>query len=127
MDQDDRKCQNEEPLTNCTTEQYLDTLLGECGCFPVNIGLLQKVILKNVMKCTYDTFKETLCTSPQDLDCVNKVKVDTSSCLKPCSGLIITTFANLQYVFDLNISDVINHSIRVDLIIYNLDINPNQS
>ena len=48
--QDDRKCQNEEPLTNCTTRQYLDTLLGECGCFPVNIGLLQKVIFKNSRK-----------------------------------------------------------------------------
>ena len=45
LDQDDRKCQNEEPLTNCTTRQYLDTLLGECGCFPVNIGLSQKVII----------------------------------------------------------------------------------
>ena len=46
LDQDDRKCQNEEPLTNCTTRQYLDTLQGECGCSPVNIGLLQKVTLK---------------------------------------------------------------------------------
>ena len=44
LNQDERKCQNEEPLTNCTTKQYLDTLLRECGCFPVNLGMIQKVI-----------------------------------------------------------------------------------
>ena len=46
-------------------------------------------------------FKETLCTSPQELDCVNNVKVDTSSCLKPCSGLIVTSFAKSKLENDL--------------------------
>ena len=43
LDQDVRQCQHEEPLNNCTTRQYLDTMLGECGCLPFNIGFLQKV------------------------------------------------------------------------------------
>ena len=101
LNQDERKCQNEEPLTNCTTKQYLDTLRGECGCFPVNLGLLQKVIFKNSKICIFDTFQETLCTSPQELDCVNNVKVDTSSCLKSCSGLIVTSFAKSELKTDL--------------------------
>ena len=46
-------------------------------------------------------FKETLCTSPQELDCVNNVKVDTSSCLKACSGLIVTSFAKSELKKDL--------------------------
>ena len=45
LDEGDRKCQNEEPLMNCTTRQYHDTLLGECGCLPINIGLFHKVHL----------------------------------------------------------------------------------
>ena len=28
----------------------------------------------------------------KELDCVNKVKVDTAGCLKPCSGLLVTSF-----------------------------------
>ena len=45
LDQDDRKCQNEEPLSNCTTRQYHHTMLKKCGCLPVNNGLLHKVQL----------------------------------------------------------------------------------
>ena len=29
----------------------------------------------------------------EQLECVNKTKVDTSGCMKSCSGLIITTFS----------------------------------
>ena len=51
LDQDVRGCQNEEPKDNCTTRQYLDTLLGKCGCLPINIRLVHKVhITKNVNK-----------------------------------------------------------------------------
>ena len=41
------------------------------------------------------TFKEPLC-SAQKLDCVDKISVDTSSCMKPCSGLIVTSFAKTE-------------------------------
>ena len=46
-------------------------------------------------------FQETLCSSPQELECANNVKVDTSSCLKPCSGLIVTSFAKSELKKDL--------------------------
>ena len=40
----------------------------------------------------YSISYETLCTSSKELDCVKNIKVDTTSCLKPCSGLIVTSF-----------------------------------
>ena len=45
LEQDLRKCQNEEPFYNCTTRKYMDTILEECGCLPLHIhmGLSKKV------------------------------------------------------------------------------------
>ena len=37
-------------------------------------------------------YQENVCTSSEEVACVNKLKVDSSSCLKPCSGLIVTSF-----------------------------------
>ena len=37
-------------------------------------------------------FQTPLCLSG-DLQCVNNVKVESASCLKPCSGMIVTSFA----------------------------------
>ena len=36
-------CQNEQPFANCTTEQYLKSLVDECRCIPMSLGLLKKV------------------------------------------------------------------------------------
>ena len=47
MDQDDRKCQNEEPLYNCTTRRYLDNLMEKCGCLPFNIRISNKICLND--------------------------------------------------------------------------------
>ena len=52
-------------------------------------------------KCKLYIFQETLCSSPQELDCVKNMKVDTSSCLKPCSGLVVTSFAKSELKKDL--------------------------
>ena len=76
LDQNIRGCQNEEPLQSCTTKVYTDTVLEECGCLPLNMRTSQK---------------DPLCTS-QKLECVNKIEVDTARCMKPCSGLIVTSF-----------------------------------
>ena len=48
--------------------------------------------------------QEPLCSDVKELECVNlaKVNVDTSSCLKPCSGLIITSFAKSDKNLDLD-------------------------
>ena len=45
-------------------------------------------------------FKEALCSSMEELDCVNMIKVDTSMCLKPCSGLIATASIEESFNFD---------------------------
>ena len=43
LDKNIRKCQNEEPLNNCTTRHYIDILLKKCGCLPPSINLSNKV------------------------------------------------------------------------------------
>ena len=44
LDQEDRGCQL-EPLLDCTTRQYQDALLSQCGCLPLNIRLSDEVKL----------------------------------------------------------------------------------
>ena len=34
LEQEARKCQNDEPFFNCTSRQYIDTHLAQCGCLP---------------------------------------------------------------------------------------------
>ena len=43
MDQDIRDCQIKEPLFNCTTRLYIDTLKQECGCIPLHIKFFNEV------------------------------------------------------------------------------------
>ena len=43
LDGNVKGCQNVEPLNNCTTRLYMDTLLRDCGCLPFNIRLSDKV------------------------------------------------------------------------------------
>ena len=43
MDIDVRECQNEEPLENCTTRQYINDLLQQCDCLPLSITTSNKV------------------------------------------------------------------------------------
>ena len=55
LDQDLRKCQNEEPFYNCTTRTYIDTIFEECGCFPFHMKVSKKVavlltIINNIIK-----------------------------------------------------------------------------
>ena len=42
LDQEIIKCQNIEPLDNCTTRQYITSLLSKCGCVPFNMRLSNK-------------------------------------------------------------------------------------
>ena len=46
LDQDVRECQIEESLYNCTTRQYLDTLMEKCGCLPITIRISHEVLLQ---------------------------------------------------------------------------------
>ena len=43
LDMADKECQNEEPIQNCTTRQYIDTVLDHCGCFPLKLTTAEHV------------------------------------------------------------------------------------
>ena len=34
LDENDRKCQNKESHTECTSKQYLDSVMRQCNCTP---------------------------------------------------------------------------------------------
>ena len=44
MDMDIKKCQNEEPLENCTTRTYMESFLQQCGCLPLQLSSFKNVI-----------------------------------------------------------------------------------
>ena len=50
-----RECQMEEPFYNCTTRHYVDTLLKQCGCLPLNIRISNKVCF------IFDTILSSCC------------------------------------------------------------------
>ena len=43
LSQEVTECQNDEPLYNCTTRFYRNSLLMQCGCLPFNIRLSDRV------------------------------------------------------------------------------------
>ena len=43
LDKDVRKCQNDEPLFNCTTRKFIEDILTECTCLPSNLRISNKV------------------------------------------------------------------------------------
>ena len=49
-------------------------------------------------------FQDQLC-SWELLKCVTHVKVDTSICMKPCSGMLITSFTKTEH--NKNLEDVL--------------------
>ena len=51
LDKDARKCQNEEPYLNCTTRQYHETMLADCGCLPLGIRASAKVSIQIRCPC----------------------------------------------------------------------------
>ena len=79
LDEDVRGCQNEEPFDNCTTRQYIDSLLKTCGCVPYSINLSRKGPMP-------------ICSS-KELACVKRIEVNNSNCMPFCSGLILTSFS----------------------------------
>ena len=43
LDQAVRGCQNEEHYDECTTRQYIEYMMGKCGCLPLSIALSDQV------------------------------------------------------------------------------------
>ena len=67
---------------------------------------VSKILYKNLV------FKNSICSSFEELECLNKTRVDTSRCLKPCSGLIITTLAKSEHKsnwLDFFPTTIVNH------------------
>ena len=48
--------------------------------------------MKHIIHYHTNIVKEPACSLQKIAECVNKIPVDTSSCIKPCSGLIVTSF-----------------------------------
>ena len=59
MDMEVRGCQNDEPLEDCTTREYVDTILQKCGCLPLMLSekvSQRKVQKKGMVKKSVDPF-----------------------------------------------------------------------
>ena len=98
LDQDVRKCQDNEPIFNCTTRNYINAIMSKCKCMPSNLRLSDKVWNQQNFSSIiywYKYFKDPVCY-PLKQECVTKIPIDTSGCMKPCSGLIVTSFAKLE-------------------------------
>ena len=96
LDQDVRKCQNVESLFSCTTRQYTETIMQECGCLPLNIYLskqVKKVWIFWFRSC--HILQVPLC-SPKDLKCVDRISLNDATCIKPCSGLIVSSLSKTE-------------------------------
>ena len=44
LDEQIRKCRNEEPFKDCKTKNYNEIILEQCGCLPFSIRSPEKVI-----------------------------------------------------------------------------------
>ena len=38
-----KRCQTKETYNDCTTKKYLEKLLENCKCYPLNLGILDEV------------------------------------------------------------------------------------
>ena len=45
---EDINCQHNEPIDNCTTRQYKDSLIRNCGCLPLKMRISNEVIVGNM-------------------------------------------------------------------------------
>ena len=43
LDMEDRKCQNDEPVQNCTTRNYINSVLNKCDCLPLTLMINSNV------------------------------------------------------------------------------------
>ena len=43
LDANVKKCQNVESIYSCTTRQYINTILEQCGCLPINMRMTIEV------------------------------------------------------------------------------------
>ena len=46
LEQHIRGCQNQEPVFNCTTRNYIEAVIKNCGCLPLIIKLMSHMKVK---------------------------------------------------------------------------------
>ena len=46
LDQEVTKCQSKESFDNCTTRTYMEVMMAQCRCLPLNVRVSSEVILK---------------------------------------------------------------------------------
>ena len=114
LDPSIKRCQNEEPLHNCTTRQHIDTIIRQCGCLPINLRTSDEVfflsyellVTRKLASYIHLFVQEPVCASNK-IKCIRNIKVVTSSCLKPCSGITVNSLfkseqtKNLEKLFPL--------------------------
>ena len=84
-----------EEYNTCTTRVYSETLKNICGCLPLDIWFDEKVGLNWEMFQNNWLIQVPLC-SRKNMNCVQSLKLDFSSCILPCSGLVLTSFAKQE-------------------------------
>ena len=91
-------CQKES-FNDCTTRKYMNTLLSKCQCLPFQLRLTEKVDMLNIwhskINLCIKMLKHPLCTAKK-LDCVSSIRMDNSECFQQCSGILITSFDQIE-------------------------------
>ena len=75
LDKKTKGCQ-QETYNDCTTKNYLKTLIYTCQCLPFQLK-------------TTDNFP--LCTF-KEMECIKNIDIDEYKCLQECSGLLVTSY-----------------------------------
>ena len=73
-------CQNEESLEDCKTRKYFNSMLELCRCLPF----------------AFKTDFENLCSTVDQLKCVQNLKVDFSECSVKCEGMDIISYDQFE-------------------------------
>ena len=75
LDKKTKGCQ-QETYNDCTTKNYLETLIYKCHCLPFQLK-------------TTDNFP--LCTF-KEMECIKNIDIDEYKCLQEFSGLLVTSY-----------------------------------
>ena len=108
MDMKYRGCQDEEPLEECISKHYIDNLLHQCNCLPLRIATSKNVtiiIIYGLISFQHNTLIQDPICNPEQLACIENVKLNSSKCVKSCTGLIVTGYTKFEFD-DLKLVDI---------------------
>ena len=88
-----KKC-HAEHYDNCTTRNYVERVIQECGCLPLNIittTTFEKVIDISSLFFCFVYFQTSICGKSK-LECAKNIPIEDGTCLKGCQGLYVTSY-----------------------------------